>query len=599
MKQLTEIPDGYKPMLTNGESVLHLPSKDSDIAVMENLRLGVILELPTLSALARGYWEEVNLPEKTAMQVKAVRRQLIMEPYDPDARDGDNDGIVQEGTPWERPVGTRFLRPNGQPLRAGLEMADRPRSARLVDADGNDVDYTPTYDRPPAPHLGATIGQTSGTVRTRKGPSAVRQPTPKPSLVQKLKRKVLGGSLSSDDDGTELEERDFRSLVRNWHKKRVPKDYWETTVRVRGADGQIIEQKIDRRTASIPKMEDWEIQARDAKISTSHLIAKRMRENGFDLGAIFDRDKSRLMISKEGTLVIDGDLRDQELERSMQFLEVDKSDPKYDELFDEAVVGWLVHQWTLSHSMISRDSQRTLQNATRKHFGLKTEEYPNAFTGAKADVFEGFIQSMHEETQEMFKDAGITSVVLHRGSGLNILDTTPEEVLNPRTAPHLLLRESILEDLHGNRRQDLSLSDVPIELRSLSAFASEREITEDFGGEGDVRLVIRTTVPVERVLGTAATGIGTLGETEMVVIGPNEDSNDLVQVEWTFQMTDRIRQELREHIDAIETEGFDPKEEMKFFDPKAGELVAREDLIEHYIDRQHDARRKRQLEMHR
>ena len=26
--------------------------------------------------------------------------------YNPDARDGDGDGIVQEGTPWERPLGT-------------------------------------------------------------------------------------------------------------------------------------------------------------------------------------------------------------------------------------------------------------------------------------------------------------------------------------------------------------------------------------------------------------------------------------------------------------------------------------------------------------
>jgi hypothetical protein len=28
------------------------------------------------------------------------------EGYNPDARDGDGDGIVQEGTPWERPLGT-------------------------------------------------------------------------------------------------------------------------------------------------------------------------------------------------------------------------------------------------------------------------------------------------------------------------------------------------------------------------------------------------------------------------------------------------------------------------------------------------------------
>ena len=31
---------------------------------------------------------------------------VLPEGYNPDARDGDGDGIVQEGTPFERPVGT-------------------------------------------------------------------------------------------------------------------------------------------------------------------------------------------------------------------------------------------------------------------------------------------------------------------------------------------------------------------------------------------------------------------------------------------------------------------------------------------------------------
>jgi hypothetical protein len=34
--------------------------------------------------------------------------EKIADGYNPDARDGDGDGIVQEGTKWERPVGTEL-----------------------------------------------------------------------------------------------------------------------------------------------------------------------------------------------------------------------------------------------------------------------------------------------------------------------------------------------------------------------------------------------------------------------------------------------------------------------------------------------------------
>jgi hypothetical protein len=95
---------------------------------------------------------------------KTAKRVLRQEPYDPDAVDGDNDGIVQEGTPWERPIGTRFIRANGKPIPAGLETANRPSSAKLVDFDGKPVDYTPTYDRPDHKPLGTTIGETSGSI---------------------------------------------------------------------------------------------------------------------------------------------------------------------------------------------------------------------------------------------------------------------------------------------------------------------------------------------------------------------------------------------------------------------------------------------------
>lgn len=87
---------------------------------------------------------------------------LRPEPYDPDARDADGDGIVQEGTAFERPAGTRLLNEIGQEIARGSMSATRPEGMRVVDASGADVDYTPTYgrgvpatDKSPSPrHLG-------------------------------------------------------------------------------------------------------------------------------------------------------------------------------------------------------------------------------------------------------------------------------------------------------------------------------------------------------------------------------------------------------------------------------------------------------------
>ena len=74
----------------------------------------------------------------------APRVRLRIEPYDPDARDADGDGIVQEGTAWERPVGTRLLSEAGQEIARGLTAEGRP-SLRVVDSRGRAVDYVPSY----------------------------------------------------------------------------------------------------------------------------------------------------------------------------------------------------------------------------------------------------------------------------------------------------------------------------------------------------------------------------------------------------------------------------------------------------------------------
>ena len=76
----------------------------------------------------------------------ALRRfRLRLEPYNPDARDADGDGIVQEGTAWERPAGTRILNQLGEEVARG-EISSRPRSGfQIVDRDGKAVDYIPSY----------------------------------------------------------------------------------------------------------------------------------------------------------------------------------------------------------------------------------------------------------------------------------------------------------------------------------------------------------------------------------------------------------------------------------------------------------------------
>lgn len=71
---------------------------------------------------------------------------LRLEPYNPDAVDADNDGIVQEGTAWERPAGTRLLDELGNEIERGLQSMQRP-NLQVVDSNGNKVDYKPTYQR--------------------------------------------------------------------------------------------------------------------------------------------------------------------------------------------------------------------------------------------------------------------------------------------------------------------------------------------------------------------------------------------------------------------------------------------------------------------
>lgn len=107
------------------------------------------------------------------LEVKAALMKLRLEPYRANAVDGDNDGIVQEHTAWERPAGTRLIDAAGTAIKEGLTAHRRPVGLQVVDADGNTVDYTPTYEPKMKPvagvisrapqKIGRTIGEMSSS----------------------------------------------------------------------------------------------------------------------------------------------------------------------------------------------------------------------------------------------------------------------------------------------------------------------------------------------------------------------------------------------------------------------------------------------------
>jgi len=75
-------------------------------------------------------------------------------PYNPDARDSDGDGLVQEGTIWERPGKTKFVSALGDISRAVTDSPSALSGLTLVDEEGNPVRFQPSW----ISNRGAVIG---------------------------------------------------------------------------------------------------------------------------------------------------------------------------------------------------------------------------------------------------------------------------------------------------------------------------------------------------------------------------------------------------------------------------------------------------------
>lgn len=130
-----------------------------------------------------------------------------------------------------------------------------------------------------------------------------------------------------------------------------------------------------------------------------------------------------------------------------------------------------------------------------------------------ADVGPGlraFLRAMYDETQEYFKKKGIKQVKLYRGMywqgrvGDGFEDYTPSKAA----------------DTYPYKQIGIGPQRAKARLQPISSFSTSPKVAMNFAGDGNGGILLRmNTLPVEKVLGTALTGFGCLGEQEMVVMG--------------------------------------------------------------------------------
>lgn len=150
-----------------------------------------------------------------------------------------------------------------------------------------------------------------------------------------------------------------------------------------------------------------------------------------------------------------------------------------------------------------------IQNTAAKLFGVETGPYneeklvglwtdPHLSLGKARTRAEGYLRAVYERTQEQLANRKVKTIRLYRGLNL------------PK------------EDLRGLSKGDL-LSHTS---NALSSWSLDRRTCETFARYHDpdwVGIIMHMDVPVERIVGTAATGMGCIAEKEIVLLGGLKD----------------------------------------------------------------------------
>lgn len=177
--------------------------------------------------------------------------------------------------------------------------------------------------------------------------------------------------------------------------------------------------------------------------------------------------------------------------------------PEAEEYLRRAAVSQLVDNWATS-SNDHHPGSLAIQDAATRHFGLSQvapwDEMPSqkVLTQKYGAVYERFVAAQHESTQEMFKAAGITHVTVYRG----LISDHPENLPGVGDAVSVISRPLSSWTTHEN---------------TANAFATNYSVV--FDPSSAAGRMMKTVVPIEDVVSSAATGNGCKNEFELVLRG--------------------------------------------------------------------------------
>jgi len=186
----------------------------------------------------------------------------------------------------------------------------------------------------------------------------------------------------------------------------------------------------------------------------------------------------------------------------IRFEKVDFDDGRITDRSDKetALREWLVSGMVSSWATSSNDSRETslaMQERATELFGIEnyadwdvadsTSDKVDELIGEHGLVIDSFLQAQYDSTQEFLKSSGIEELSLTRGTTLTSSWTD--------------------NSITVGKEQD-------VVMRPLSSWAYDEEVSAQFGSH-----TLTSTFPAERVFSLAVTGVGCLGEREVVVLG--------------------------------------------------------------------------------
>jgi hypothetical protein len=171
-------------------------------------------------------------------------------------------------------------------------------------------------------------------------------------------------------------------------------------------------------------------------------------------------------------------------------------------LVRQAAISNFIQQWSKTSNNGDPDSH-AIQRTAEKEFNLtetskwigrteletkNLEETAEDLSEERYDAYSQILRGQYEETQKFFKDRGIETLTVYRGSGVGSPSDT-EVITRP-------------------------LSSWSTDFRVASRFADGNQEMYDLES-----VIYRAEVPVSSVLSTAGTGFGALSEYEIVLLG--------------------------------------------------------------------------------